>query len=207
MWHTSPAMVDRPKMSGPGRTIRGRLKSLIRRGWVTVYRLAREKDPPERVALGLALGIFVGFLPIMGIQMAVVSIIALPLRGNLKAAIAGVWISNPITFIPLYYANYRFGLLFWPEKGASKEAFVAALEAAADFSWSAIWDSLTALFNMGTDIMFPLWIGSCITAVVFGVPTYFATKRLVIKYRQRREAARIRKQIKKQQKEDRQAGA
>ena len=161
----------------------------------------------SEIAGGAALGIFVGFLPIMGIQMAVVSIIALPLRANLKAALAGVWISNPITFIPLYYANYSFGLLFWPEQGASKEAFVKALENAADFSWSAIWDSLTALFDMGTDILVPLWIGSGVLGLVFGVPTYFATKRLVIKYRQRREAARIRKQIKKREKEDRKAGA
>ena len=200
-------MVEWPKNGGPGRTLRGRLKSLIRRGWVTLYKLAREKDPPERVARGLALGIFVGFLPIMGIQMAVVSIIALPLRGNLKAAIAGVWISNPITFIPLYYANYRFGLLFWPEEGASKETFVEALTAAADFSWSAIWDSLTALFDMGTEILIPLWMGSAILGLVFGVPTYFVTKRAVIKYRERREAARIRRQLKKQQKKDRTAGA
>jgi uncharacterized protein (DUF2062 family) len=195
-------MAQRPTTGGSGRTIRGRIKSLIRKGWVTLYKLAREKDPPKRVALGLALGIFVGFLPIMGIQMAVVSIIALPLRANLKAAIAGVWISNPITFIPLYYATYSFGLLFWPEEGASKEAFVAALERAADFSWSAIWDSLTALFDMGTEILIPLWMGSAILGIVFGVPTYFVTKRLVVKYRERREAAKIRKQLKKKQNED-----
>ena len=84
MWHTSPAMAELPRNGGSRRTIRGRLNSLMRRAWVAVYKLAREKDPPERVALGLALGIFVGFLPIMGIQMAVVSLFALPLRANLK---------------------------------------------------------------------------------------------------------------------------
>lgn len=200
-------MAERPTNGGSGRTFKGRLNSLLRRCWVAVYKLARDKDPPERVALGLALGIFVGFLPIMGIQMAVVSIFALPLRANLKAAIAGVWISNPITFIPLYYANYRFGLLFWPAKGASKESFVKALEAAADFSWSAVWDSLTSLFDMGTHILVPLWIGSAVLGLLFSVPTYIVTKRLVIKYRARREASRIRKQIKKQQKEDRKGAA
>lgn len=201
------AMVEWPKNGGPGRTFRGRLKSLARKCWVVIYKLAREKAPPERVALGLALGIFVGFLPIMGIQMAVVSLFALPLRANLKAAIAGVWISNPVTFIPLYYANYTFGLLFWPAEGTSKETFVEALEAASDFNWSAIWDSLTALFDMGTDILIPLWMGSAILGLVFGVPTYFVTKRAVSKYRERREAAKLRKQLKKQQKRDRKAGA
>jgi uncharacterized protein (DUF2062 family) len=142
----------------------------------------------------------------MGIQMPVVSIVALPLRANIKAALVAVWITNPVTFIPLYYANYRFGLLFWPEKGASKEAFVEALTGAADFSWSAIWESLTALFDMGTDILVPLWIGSTILGVAFSVPTYFATKWLVVKYRRRREAARLRKEIKKREKEKQQGG-
>jgi uncharacterized protein (DUF2062 family) len=205
MWQTSPAMAQ--TRNGSRRTVRGRLKSLLRRGWVTVYKLAREKDPPQRVALGLALGIFVGFLPIMGIQMAVVSVFALPLRANLKAAIAGVWISNPITFIPLYYASYSFGLLFCPQEGANKETFVNAITAAADFSWSAVWDSLTALFDMGSEIMVPLWVGSGILGVIFGVPTFFVTKRAVIKYRERRAAAKARRQLKKQQKKDRAAGA
>jgi uncharacterized protein (DUF2062 family) len=186
-------MTEQIRYSSPGRTVRGRLKSSLRRAWVGIYKLARQKDPPERIALGLALGIFIGFLPIMGIQMAVVSIFALPLRANLKAAIAGVWISNPITVIPLYYANYRFGLLFLPAREADRETFGAAIERASDWDWSDIWGSLCNLFDFGADILGPLWLGSAILGVVFGVPTYFATKRLVIRYRARRAARKQRK--------------
>ena len=64
----------------------------------------------HQIALGLAVGIFVGFLPIMGIQMSVAVPLAFFLRCNKLLAAAGVWITNPATFIPLYYFNYRFGL-------------------------------------------------------------------------------------------------
>ena len=54
-------------------------------------------DSPHDIALGLALGIFTGFLPLMGIQMGVVLIFALPFRkANKVAAVAGVWITNQI---------------------------------------------------------------------------------------------------------------
>ena len=108
-------------------------KSLLRRFVSKLIEIARQKDTPHRIGLGMALGIFVGILPIMGIQMTVVAIIALPLRGNLKAAVAGVWISNPITFIPMYWGYYQFGLLFFPSRAITWEKFGEIIASAA--SW------------------------------------------------------------------------
>lgn len=169
----------------PPRTPRGRIRSALRRAWARVSRLLREKDPPHRVALGLALGIFIGMLPIMGIQMAVVAVLALPLRANIKAAVAGVWISNPITVIPLYYANYRFGLLFLSSREADQAAFSRALETASRWEWSDICGSLWRLFDFGTEILAPLWLGSAILAVPLGALTYFLTFRAVVKTREK----------------------
>lgn len=159
--------------------------SLVKRAARWIYELARQKDPPPRIALGMALGIFIGLLPIMGIQMAVVSVFAIPLRANLKAAIAGVWISNPVTVVPLYYVNYRFGLLFTPGRGLDKEEF-GRIIADAGWDWSAIGESIGRLLSMGADVLVPLWVGSTILAVIFGIPTYFVTYRLVINYRKMR---------------------
>jgi hypothetical protein len=181
------------RTSFPPRTARGRLRSALRRGWARVYRLLREQDPPHRIALGLALGIFIGMLPIMGIQMAVVAVLALPFRANLKAAIAGVWISNPITVIPLYYANYRFGLLFLSSREADQAVFSRVIENASRWDWGDIGASLWRLFDFGAEILVPLWLGSAILAVLLGIPTYFVTYRAVVRTRERlarRRAAR-----------------
>jgi hypothetical protein len=192
MWQTAPAVevkrtiLTHAAKNGSEKTHR----SLLRRAVGKLIALAREKDPPVRIALGMALGIFVGLLPIMGIQMAVVSLFALPLRGNLKAAIAGVWISNPITFIPMYYGCYKFGLLFVSTPEISWETFGGAMMNASEWSWSEISASMGRLMALGGDILVPLWTGSSILAVLFGVPTFFVTYRMVIKYRSKRAARR-----------------
>jgi uncharacterized protein (DUF2062 family) len=166
------------------------VRSALRRVWTRFYRLLREKDPPHRIALGLALGIFIGMLPIMGIQMAVVAVCALPFRANIKAGVVGVWISNPITFIPLYYGNYRFGLLFLSSGETDQAAFSSALDAANRWDWGDIGGSLWRMFDFGAEILEPLWLGSAILGVLLAVPTYFITRKVVTKGRDRWERLR-----------------
>ncbi|MBN2343070.1 MAG: DUF2062 domain-containing protein [Deltaproteobacteria bacterium] len=148
-----------------------------------LWEILRDKDSPHKIALGMALGIFIGFLPIMGIQMAVVTLFALPLRGNLKAALAGVWISNPITFIPLYWLNYQFGTLFFSHRRVSWEEFGGEMVKASNWDWGAVKASIYSLLNMGADVFIPLWVGSAILALIFGVIAYFASYRWVVFYR------------------------
>ena len=60
------------------------------------------------VAGGLALGVFVAFIPIPG-QMVVAALASLWLGVNLPLAVATVWITNPITIPPIFYFTYRLG--------------------------------------------------------------------------------------------------
>ena len=162
-------------------------ESLPKRFFRKVIDIVKQKDSPHKIALGMALGIFVGILPIMGIQMTVVALIAIPLRANLKAAVAGVWISNPITFLPMYWGYYQFGLLFFPSREISLKEFKEIITVAGGWDWSAVEQSISRIFAMGIDILAPMWVGASILAVAFGIPTYFATKRFVIAYRARKK--------------------
>jgi uncharacterized protein (DUF2062 family) len=150
--------------------------------------ILREKDQPARIARGAGIGIFVALLPIMGIQMPVATMLALPLRGNIKAAIAGVWLTNPLTFIPLYYAVYRFGLLLAPSRRMEWGVFETVFLKSANWNWAEIRESLIQLLNMSADIMVPLWLGGAVWGLIFGVATYFATLRAVKRLRARRAA-------------------
>lgn len=142
--------------------------------------LAGLDDPPQKIARGLALGIFVGFLPIMGIQMGVVLPFALVFRGNKTAAIGGVWITNPITVIPIYYLNYCVGLLFTPYESMEWAYFENLF---TDIS-------AAKFFQLGGNILIPLAVGGLILGVVLGTATYFWTLRFVIRYRAKRERER-----------------
>ena len=62
----------------------------------------------QSVAKGIAIGIFCAFLP-MPFEMVPATFLAVLMGGNLPFSIAGVWISNPVTWIPLYTPCYLLG--------------------------------------------------------------------------------------------------
>lgn len=60
------------------------------------------------VALAVALGLLVAFIPIP-VQMIFAALLAIACRVNLPATVMMTWINNPFTFVPLNYAIYRLG--------------------------------------------------------------------------------------------------
>ena len=64
-------------------------------------------------AKGLAVGVFSGCFPFFGFQTLIGLFLAKIVKGNLFLAAVGTFISNPITYIPLYYFNYKVGSIFF----------------------------------------------------------------------------------------------
>lgn len=60
------------------------------------------------VAGGAAVGLFCAFLPIP-FEMVVAALLAILVRVNLPIAVILVWISNPLTWVPLYGGAYLVG--------------------------------------------------------------------------------------------------
>ena len=50
-----------------------------------------------------------GCYPVFGLQMVIGIGLASLVRGNHLLAVAGTWISNPLTSLPLYWLNYQVG--------------------------------------------------------------------------------------------------
>ncbi len=68
------------------------------------------------VSVGIAVGLFSACMPIPG-QMLLAVMLGIVLRGNLALAMAVTWVSNPLTYAPIYYFAYTLGcwLLNTPE--------------------------------------------------------------------------------------------
>ena len=64
-------------------------------------------------AKGLAIGVFSGCFPFFGFQTLIGVFFAKLGKGNVLLAEIGTWISNPFTYIPLYYLNYKVGSIFF----------------------------------------------------------------------------------------------
>ncbi len=63
-------------------------------------------------AKGLAIGVFSGCFPFFGFQTLIGVFFAKLAKGNIILAALGTWISNPFTYVPLYYFNYKVGSIF-----------------------------------------------------------------------------------------------
>ena len=84
--------------------------------WNLIYRLRKalrriwsQDGSPSYRARGVAIGVFCGCFPLFGLQSLLGVGLASLLRGNYLLAMSGTWISNPLTYIPLYWFNYQIG--------------------------------------------------------------------------------------------------
>ncbi|MBX3421208.1 MAG: DUF2062 domain-containing protein [Pirellulaceae bacterium] len=144
-----------------------------------VCKILHADDPPHTLALGIAIGIFVGFLPLMGIQMALAVGIAWPFRANKLIAGSLVWISNPLTMVPIYYPGYWLGckLLNEPLTGGWLEILQS------DESSTV---KLRNFLENLADFAGPLMLGTFVLASVAGVISYYASLAIIRTYRLRR---------------------
>ena len=85
--------------------------NLIKRIRKFIFWLWNQEGSPSQRALGFGVGIFSGCFPFFGFQSLMGVFLARIFKGNSILAAVGTWISNPFTYIPLYYFNYRVGSL------------------------------------------------------------------------------------------------
>ncbi len=61
-------------------------------------------DPPWRVALALAVGVFISFTPFLGFQTLLALLVATVARLNAAVVVTGTWLNLP-WFMPFVYAG------------------------------------------------------------------------------------------------------
>ncbi len=113
------------------------------------------------VSMAFLIGTFLAFFPAPG-QMVVAGIIAFWVRCNLPLTVALVWITNPLTIPPLFFATYKLGtwLLDTP-----------ALDIDASFTWEWISAQMDNIWK-------PLLIGSMCAGSVVSLTSYITVKLL-----------------------------
>ncbi len=74
--------------------------------------ILKQEGTPAKRARGVAVGIFSGCFPFFGFQSLIGVVLASWLRGDHLLAVAATWISNPFTYLPLYWFNYKVGIIF-----------------------------------------------------------------------------------------------
>jgi uncharacterized protein len=145
------------------------LKRTLKYHWLKFRRLQGE---PRRVALGAALGVFIGVTPTIPFHTALVLSLAPLLRVSVVAAYMGIWVSNPLTWVFQYVAAYQLGHYLL-------------------FSWQgplclpSHMDHATFLCTLWRGGL-ALQVGGLLIALPLSIMTYFGTLWAVNRYRQRR---------------------
>ena len=157
---------------------------LMKRFWIRLGRtlrfaylkILRIKAPPHSIALGMAVGVFVGCLPVIPFQTLIALAFAVLFRCNKLAAALGTWVSNPANVVFVYYFLYRVGEIFVP---GNQHCFDPEHLALAE------------MLRSGWHLVMVMTVGGVIVGIPAAVLTYFLTVRVVRIYHRRRAERRL----------------
>lgn len=142
-------------------------------------KMVRDPLPPEDVAAGWALGMFVGCSVPFGLQLIVSLPLAMMMRVSKVGATIGTFITNPLTIWIIYPAQtMAMGWLL-----------------GRDFSWDYILKAMRGvaknndwktLLSLSGDVVVCFILGGLALAVVLTPITYFTVRTIVRRFRSRR---------------------
>lgn len=144
------------------------LRRTIRYYWLKFRRL---QGDPQKLAWGMALGVFIGITPTVPFH-TVLALVLAPLLGiSPVTAYLGIWVMNPLTIAPLYLAAYKVGQIFL--YGGKPLVIPESLDFQA---------CLELLWRGGL----ALQVGGVILALPPAIISYFLTLWIIRRYRQRK---------------------
>ncbi|QPF72883.1 DUF2062 domain-containing protein [Roseateles sp. DAIF2] len=121
----------------------------------------------RRVALGVALGLAVGVIP-LPTQMLMAAVVAIVCRANVAAAVAGTWLTNPFTLLPIWTLAIGLGRLVVGNGEPIATPTMLEFDWAAPMSWGpSLWAWLQTLGK-------PLLVGLPLAGALLGLLAYLA---------------------------------
>ncbi len=167
------------------------LLSIIRRLY---ERFIRIRGEPREVALGFALGIFVGMTPTVGVQTPIAIFFAALFKWSKLASAIGVWISNPVTVPIIYSVSYLAG------------AKILGLDPVFNMPLSPTWSTLKAMLQKAPQAFGAMTVGGMIIGIPIALISYYLAYVALEKYqkdvkeklaRQKAKLADTKKKVKK----------
>ena len=131
---------------------------------------------PKEIARGLAVGVFVGMSPFLGLHTVLSLGLASIFKANRMAALAANWLGNPLTLPFIYLAEFKVG-----------QEILGTLRIFS-FSLSGSWQGA---LSSGLNVLAATILGSFILGVPAALGTYLVFRDSIHLMRLERSLARI----------------
>jgi len=128
------------------------------------------QESPQRTALAFAIGVFIGFSPAYGLHTLMVFFFSWALRLNLLALMAGAFLNNPWTLVPILGATYWVGALLLGRSDSPS------------FDWQDV--SFSAIYAQVMPYAVPFFLGGFVLSLLGAVLAYPLAYYFVARFRQ-----------------------
>lgn len=133
-------------------------------------------ESPHRTALAFAIGVFIGFSPAYGLHMIMVGFCAWAFGWNVIALLAGAFLNNPWTLIPILGATYWTG------------AALLGMREFPTFDWNDL--SFMGIYHQVAPYAWPFVLGGMVLSIAGGLLAYPVAYALLTRYRRARTGER-----------------
>jgi uncharacterized protein len=196
------AVTSQPAGQHPLRQPRSRVRRAMRLSYAFLrLKVLHVTDTPHRIAMGVAVGVFVAFglAPFLGTHIFAALLLATVLGGNKIAALASMWVHNPVTMWPIIFGEYELGkhiVGLWSKapRGGHEllKRFLDTWEEQGVFTYPFVGEFWHELSHVMVKIGLEVTIGCVVLGVVTAVLSYFAAKEIVIEHRRKNPHRRYR---------------
>lgn len=149
----------------------------------------RIKGDPKSIAWGSFIGAFIGTMPVMPFHtIGIIAICMLSGTSSMAGLLTSLAISNPLTYIPIYFTCMKIGNFLTPHE-MNWSVISEILNAIV--SGNGFKESVQTISHLGSEIIIVMLTGGFILALPTAILCYFFTLRLFIKIRKKRRQRHI----------------
>ncbi len=163
--------------------------NIARTGKYYFLKLLRLRGTPHSIAMGAAIGVFIGLTPTIPFHTITILAISVITRTSLIAAlITSVVVCNPLTYIAIYYFSLVLGNLATPFT-LNWEKIKSVLNVV--LSDGSLETRIQPLLSMGYEATIVMLVGGTVLALPFAILTYYSFLFLIVSYRKKRRQKQI----------------
>ena len=163
--------------------------NIARTGKYYFLKLLRLRGTPHSIAMGAAIGVFIGLTPTIPFHTITILAIAVVTRTSVIAAlITSVIVCNPLTYIPIYYLSLVLGNLVTPFT-LNWDKLKGVLDVV--LSDGSLETRIKPLLSLGYEATVVMMVGGTVLALPFAIFTYYAFLFLVVSYRRKRRQKQV----------------